>query len=365
MVAKKEKVTTTKGTKKKKEEAEVIVASSEDGVSEIRDDDESVIVGGGDPVVDPVQQNQPMYFERTEIPFEQILLHPDFPNCRRSYPAVDDLANSILENGLQNPVMVWEVTPEKPVKVPWGMVDKYHVLISGFRRYQAIQQIRVEHTTLFEEIPVHIFRGDRKEAITLSLTENIQREDPNAIELGQMFHELVNKHKMSQTEIATQVGKSDAYVSQIIKFHRGTDITPQLRELVESNQVNVWLALEIAKQPLEKQIEFIERLKDAIENKAAPAVVSKIKAEIKQNKPTPKKKLRSHKEVQEMFDKLLLSDLEALTDEDKLHVSGILKSLYWMLNNDVQWEDSSLIGWGLPASEFDDAEIRNGGKRDS
>lgn len=302
--------------------------------------------------------NNDQYFEREMLPFEQIMIHKDFPNGRKAYLALDDLANSIRETGLQNPVMVWEVHSPKPVQLAWGTVNTYYILISGFRRYHAIQQIRIEHPDLFEHVPVHIFRGERKDAILLNLAENIQREDPNPVELGALFHELVETHKMPQGKIAVQVGKSDAYVSQILKFHTNTDIAPQLREWVETNQINVWLALLIAKQPVEKQIQIIERIKDAFANKVDPKFLTQIKNDLKNTKPQRQKKQRSRKEIQERFDKLLLSDLQALSEQDQMHVSGILKTLSWCLNNDVEWSDSSLSGWGLPENAFEDAQNR-------
>lgn len=301
-------------------------------------------------------------FERDDLDFQRIEKHPQFPNCRHSYPAIEDLERSILETGLNNPLTVWEYKLDEPARMPWGEeVTERYFLIAGFRRHQAITQIQVEEPDFLKTVPVHVFRGPLKDAIFVNLTENVQRENPNALELGMTFANLVDNQGMQQVEVAEQLGVSAPYVSQILKFYRGKDIAPELRELVETNQLDVWMALRVSSQPVEQQIKIVQRLKDALENNKGDEEIKAIKSEIKKNKTPSKKKLRVHKEVQETFDKFLIADHEDLPEDEKAFISGVLKAMHWMLNNDVDWDDHNLYA-DIDPEVFEEARIREEGR---
>jgi len=310
----------------------------------------------------PVNEEQVLGFdyEKGTLLFDSIEEHDEFSNSRQSYPDVEGLADSILEHGLLTPLTVWEKDCAKEVVMPWGKVKKRYFIIAGFRRRQAIKLVQCDHPEYLKEVPVHIFRGTLKEALFINLTENIQREDPNAVELGSVFAELVDSHGMLQTDLAQQLGKSPAYVSMILKFHRNDNISVKLREMVKANQIHVWMALEIAAKPIEQQTQITERLADAFAAGKGPEHVKRIQAEMNKDKAPRKRKLRSRKEVQERFDKFLISDLNGLSEEEQAHVSGIMKTMYWMLNNDVEWDEMGLLAWGLHEEAIEEAQMREG-----
>jgi ParB family chromosome partitioning protein len=115
---------------------------------------------------------------------------------------IRELANSIKEEGILQPLIV---SP---------LPDGRYELIAGERR------LRASRLAGLSEVPVIIKNADDTGMLALSLIENIQREDLNAIEESLAYQELVEKFGLTQEEIAKRVGKSRAAVANSLRLQK-------------------------------------------------------------------------------------------------------------------------------------------------
>ena len=114
--------------------------------------------------------------------------------------ALEDLANSIVENGLLQPIVVRE----------YG--DGRYQIIAGERRFRACKLAGLS------EIPAIILDRSDKSVAELSLIENIQREDLNPIEEAMGYKTLAEQYGMTQEEISLSVGKSRSAIANSMRL---------------------------------------------------------------------------------------------------------------------------------------------------
>ncbi|ARM31483.1 ParB/RepB/Spo0J family partition protein [Prosthecochloris sp. HL-130-GSB] len=134
------------------------------------------------------------------LPVEKIVVNPFQPRKEFDEAALEDLKNSIIENGVIQPVTVTRSG------------DGYQ-LISGERRLRAVRQAG------FKFIPAYIIDASGDSArLELALIENIQREDLNAIEIALALRSLVTTCDMTQDEVAQKVGKNRSTISNFLRL---------------------------------------------------------------------------------------------------------------------------------------------------
>ncbi len=135
-----------------------------------------------------------------KIPTNNIVPNPYQPRTNFEPGALDELKNSILENGLIQPITV-------------RRVDKHFELISGERRLRASKELGLK------DIPAYVIKVDTKEAmLALSLIENVQREDLNPIEIATTYRKLMVECDLSQEEIAKKVGKERSTITNSMRL---------------------------------------------------------------------------------------------------------------------------------------------------
>ncbi len=132
---------------------------------------------------------------------EKIQPQKDQPRRHFDTEKLDELAQSIREHGLIEPVVVRRLRGG----------DQFE-LIAGERRWRACQRAGVL------EVPVIVRDLSPKEAFELALIENIQREDLNAIELAEALDRLVADHGYSQEDLAERVGKDRSTISNALRL---------------------------------------------------------------------------------------------------------------------------------------------------
>lgn len=113
--------------------------------------------------------------------------------------ALADLANSIREHGVLEPLVV--------AKTPAG-----YQIIAGERRWRASKLAGLK------KVPVVLRETSSRGMLEMALVENVQREDLNPIERAQSFARLVEEFGLPVSEIAKRVSKSEAYVSNTIRL---------------------------------------------------------------------------------------------------------------------------------------------------
>ena len=134
-----------------------------------------------------------------ELDLSLIVPDEDQPRKDFSEEALAALANSIREHGVLQPIVV----------VKDGV--KYKI-VAGERRYRASKLAGLER------IPAIIRTLDAQNRLELSIIENAQREDLNAIEMATAYAKLKNQFNLSQSEIAVRVGKSESSIVNTMRL---------------------------------------------------------------------------------------------------------------------------------------------------
>ena len=134
------------------------------------------------------------------LPVDRIEINPFQPRKEFDEAALEDLKNSIIENGVIQPITVTRD-------------GEGYQLISGERRLRAVKQ------AAFKFIPAYIIDApEDARKLELALIENIQREDLNAIEVAVALKSLVTTCNMTQDEVAQKVGKNRSTVSNFLRL---------------------------------------------------------------------------------------------------------------------------------------------------
>ena len=133
------------------------------------------------------------------LPIEAVERNPDQPRKRFEEERLDELAASIREHGVVEPILVRREG------------GKYRIL-AGERRWRAAQRAGLR------EVPAVLREASDREAFELALVENLQREDLNAIEQAEAFHSLIEKFHLSQEEMAKRVGKDRSTVTNSLRL---------------------------------------------------------------------------------------------------------------------------------------------------
>ncbi|MBL7980286.1 MAG: ParB/RepB/Spo0J family partition protein [Flavobacteriales bacterium] len=158
-----------------------------------------------DPTTDITTRNEPVSAPRSAgpigtIPVAQIEPNPFQPRVYFSDEALAELAQSISELGIIQPVTVRKVG-----------YDRYQ-LISGERRFRASQLAGLE------EVPAYIRIANDEAMLEMALVENIQREELDAIEVAISFQRLIDEVKLTQEQLSEKVGKDRATVANYLRL---------------------------------------------------------------------------------------------------------------------------------------------------
>jgi len=143
--------------------------------------------------------------------------NPDQPRKIFSEEALAELAASITEHGVLQPILV-SAHP-----------DGAYEIIAGERRWRAAQRAGLK------EIPVLIKSGTEIEKFALALIENIQRADLNPIELAKGYKRLQDEFHMTQEAIAKSVGKDRAVVANTLRL---LSLAPEIQTAVEEGKLS-------------------------------------------------------------------------------------------------------------------------------
>lgn len=136
-----------------------------------------------------------------EIPLDQIEPNANQPRSLFDEDALNDLAQSIREVGIIQPITLRQVA------------DNKFQIIAGERRWRASQRAGLK------TIPAYIRTiNDEHNLMEMALTENIQREDLNPIEVALAYQHLLEAPDMTQEKVAERVGKSRAAVANFLRL---------------------------------------------------------------------------------------------------------------------------------------------------
>jgi ParB family chromosome partitioning protein len=195
------------------------------------------------------------------MPFDKIGIHPFLSNHRPlQTEKVAPLAKDILENGLLEPLIVWERSN-----------GEYYV-VGGFHHLAAIDEIRKRHPGYFDNIDVRVVSGQLDEMQALNLKLNTDRLDTKITDYFETVLYL-NNANWGKERIAIFLGKSVTWLEEILRFAPGMD--PRLGTLLEAGKISWNKAKNLCRQvlaaPPEKEKEVADKLIADLNNgKARP-----------------------------------------------------------------------------------------------
>ncbi len=152
-----------------------------------------------------------------QVPLDRIRPCPLQPRKNFSPETLRELADSIKEQGIVQPLIVREH-------------DGHLELIAGERRWRAAQLVGLT------DIPVILRQADDRVVLELALIENLQRENLNPIEEAQGYSQLIAQFQLTQEDVATKVGKSRAVVANALRLLK---LAPEIQGFIRDGRLSV------------------------------------------------------------------------------------------------------------------------------
>lgn len=168
-------------------------------------------------VLDEIQQGGDPGLKKTEVELAEIRPNPYQPRKIFDESKIEELAQSIREHGVFTPVLLRK------------SVQGYE-LIAGERR------VRASKAAGLKTIPAMILEFTEDQMMEISLLENIQREDLNAIEEANAYSHLVDRLGYTQEKLAERVGKSREHVTNLLRLLK---LPRSVQQLVTENKLSM------------------------------------------------------------------------------------------------------------------------------
>jgi len=217
--------------------------------------------------IDPLKGGEPVNSVLL-VNVGDILPNPQQPRSSIAAESLEELAASIREHGVIQPLIISRARPTDAVP---------YQLIAGERRWRAAQLAGL--TT----VPALLKEATPEEVLELALVENIQRADLNALEEATAFQALITEFRLTQHQVADRVGKSRVAVANILRLLRLPEPAKKLlaEGALSEGHARALLGLpddqmivEVAGQVVARQLnvrqteELVRRLAEAAENEA-------------------------------------------------------------------------------------------------
>lgn len=192
-----------------------------------------------------------MAAELMQVPIEKCVADDEFNTRKRGVGDLTELTDSIKALGVKEPLL------GKAKENNDGHVE----IFAGFRRLEAAKA--AELTTV--PVLVHKRREvTRKDMLLINVTENIQRQDLNAVDEAYAMERLQHDHKMSTDDICSKLGVKKARVQARFRLLKLQAI---VRDAVHDGRITINAALEIDRLPVEKQPKFVDHAEELSGNK--------------------------------------------------------------------------------------------------
>jgi ParB family chromosome partitioning protein len=216
-----------------------------------------------------------------EIPLDEIEANPNQPRRDFDEGSLQELANSIRELGIVQPITVRQTD------------ERHYQIVAGERRWRASQMAGLS------TIPAYIRTIDDESVMEMALVENIQREDLNAIEIALAYAHLLEQEDMTQEKVADRVGKSRVAVAnylRLLKLPAQVQMALQ-KKAIDMGHARALLALDSPTQQLQV-FEEIQRVGASV--RQVEEIVKKLKNG--EDVSFKNKKIRSSNRLPEEFD---------------------------------------------------------------
>jgi ParB family transcriptional regulator, chromosome partitioning protein len=162
------------------------------------------------------------------IPLDRIESNPEQPRVTFVQETIDELAASIREHGVLQPILVRPLRP--------GTFQ----LVAGERRWRAARQ------TGLDTIPALVEELDDETAMEIAIIENLQREDLSPLDEAAMYDRMIREHGYSIRKLAEKLGKDKGYLENRLRL---ADAPDEVRQLVSVRKDTLSHAYELLKVP--------------------------------------------------------------------------------------------------------------------
>lgn len=166
------------------------------------------------------------------IPIERIRPNPEQPRKAFTQSDLDDLAASIREKGIIQPLIVRR------------MGDGDYEIVAGERRWRAAQQVQLH------DVPAIVRDFDDLEVLEIAIIENVQRADLNPVEEASGYRQLMDRFGHTQEKLAEALGKSRSHIANLLRL---LTLPPDVLHMLEKGDLSAGhaRALVTAENPLE------------------------------------------------------------------------------------------------------------------
>jgi len=164
-------------------------------------------------------QPEPAPTGQVRVPVEFLRPNPNQPRKRFTDENLEELAQSIREKGILQPIVV------RPIA---GEANTYEI-VAGERRWRAAQRASLH------DVPVSIRELSDSESLEIALIENIQRADLNPIEEAAGFKALMDRFDYTQEQLSEIVAKSRSHVANLLRL---LSLPAELQSLVENGSLS-------------------------------------------------------------------------------------------------------------------------------
>ena len=161
---------------------------------------------GEDSVIPERNRNQ------RRAPIEFLRANPRNPRKTFEEVALEELANSIREKGVLQPIVVRELSSTP------GAFE----IVAGERRWRAAQRAGIHN------VPIIVVEATDKESLEIAIIENVQRTDLNALEEADGYAQLIQEFDYTQAELAKIIGKSRSHVANTLRLSNLPDVVKSM-----------------------------------------------------------------------------------------------------------------------------------------
>ena len=241
--------------------------------------------------------------DTSEVSIDLIKPNPTQPRTHFKKEELEELAESIQKNGLLQPILVRKK-------------DDAYEIVAGERRWQACKQVGMD------KIPVRIMEVGDDETIILALVENIQRTDLNPIEEAYGYRRMMERGKMTQSQVAQAVSKGRSTIANALRL---LELPEEAQQLLFEEKITAGHARAILSVPTkegrEKLTEKLVNEKLSVrETEAIARLLSPKKEEKKAERPAVPK---SYKTVARSLKDTLQTDvkIKSVKGKNKIEIS--------------------------------------------
>lgn len=178
----------------------------------------------------------------TEVPVSAIVPNPDQPRRAIEEESIEELAASIREHGVLQPVIVQPLS------------DGSYQLVAGERRWRAARAAGLA------TVPALVRRVSDEERLEMALVENVQREDINPLDEARAYRTLMERFGMTQEEVARKVGKSRTAVANTLRL---LTLEPEIQQGLQAGKISEGHARALLMAPAESRLDLYRRALNA------------------------------------------------------------------------------------------------------